>query len=516
MKTLKNYFIIMLSVIFVSTSTSCSDDDYIDPQGPDTTGNIKVYTLNSVAVPSISGTATFIELDDNSVTVELDLQNTPVGGVHPAHIHVNTAAEGGAIAISLNPVDGNTGESSTNFNAQDDGTSISFSELLNFDGYINVHFSAQELGTIVAQGDIGQNELTGTSKAYALSELAVAGIEGTATFYERNNGEALGVLQLINTPAGGLHPAHIHMNTAVEGGGIAFSFNPVDGDTGVSNTQVSQLDDETPFGYDEVLDFNGYINVHLSAEQLSTIVAQGDIGQNELTGETKTYDLEEKDVAGINGIAKFAERANGTTLVTIELVGTPAGGSHPAHIHENDAATGGPIIVGLNPVNGDTGISRTQVSQLVGGASVSYDDFLTIDAYINVHLSADNLATIVAQGNIGSNEGTPTGTVVNYNVTNSGASAYIFNDGGFTDASNPNLTLQRGETYTFTLNAPGHPFYINSTQGTGTGNAYNNGVTNNGAVNGVITFTVPEDAPNTLFYNCEFHGSMTGTITIVD
>jgi hypothetical protein len=41
----------------------------------------------------------------------------------------------------------------------------------------------------------------------------------------------------------------------------------------------------------------------------------------------------------------------------------------------------------------------------------------------------------------------------------------------------------------------GHPFYLNSVQGTGTANAYNSGVTNNGAVSGSITFTVPMNAP---------------------
>ena len=66
------------------------------------------------------------------------------------------------------------------------------------------------------------------------------------------------------------------------------------------------------------------------------------------------------------------------------------------------------------------------------------------------------------------------------------------------------------------MNTEGHPFYINTTQGTGTTNSYNSGVTNNGAVSGTITFTVPMDAPNTLYYNCEFHGSMTGTITVTD
>jgi hypothetical protein len=35
------------------------------------------------------------------------------------------------------------------------------------------------------------------------------------------------------------------MNTAVEGGGIAFTFKPVNGDTGISATNVSKLNDNT-------------------------------------------------------------------------------------------------------------------------------------------------------------------------------------------------------------------------------------------------------------------------------
>jgi len=82
--------------------------------------------------------------------------------------------------------------------------------------------------------------------------------------------------------------------------------------------------------------------------------------------------------------------------------------------------------------------------------------------------------------------------------------------------SNPNITLKRGETYTFSVNAPGHPFLINSVQGVGTANTYNEGVTNNGAAEGTVTFTVPADAPDTLFYNCEFHASMTGELNIIN
>jgi hypothetical protein len=96
-------------------------------------------------------------------------------------------------------------------------------------------------------------------------------------------------------------------------------------------------------------------------------------------------------------------------------------------------------------------------------------------------------------------------------VTNSGMTAYVI-DG----MSNPSLTFCRGMTYTFAVNAPGHPFYIKTVQGTGTDNAYSSGVTGNGATSGDLVFAVPADAPATLFYDCSLHTAMTGTIHTVN
>ena len=107
-------------------------------------------------------------------------------------------------------------------------------------------------------------------------------------------------------------------------------------------------------------------------------------------------------------------------------------------------------------------------------------------------------------------------TSISYEVSNQAASAYLFTGEGLNSAVNPDITLQRGETYEFVVNAPGHPFLIKSEQTTGTDNTYNNGVTNNGAAQGTVTFTVPNEAPDTLFYVCEFHGPMTGTFNIVN
>jgi len=102
-----------------------------------------------------------------------------------------------------------------------------------------------------------------------------------------------------------------------------------------------------------------------------------------------------------------------------------------------------------------------------------------------------------------------------FTITNSGSGAYVFSGGGTSSDSNPTLYLQRGETYTFAVNATGHPFYIKTVSGTGTGNAYNDGTSNNGVEVGDIEFTVQHDAPDILYYNCSAHSSMAGTIHVV-
>lgn len=365
--------------------------------------------------------------------------------------------------------------------------------------------------------DSDQDPIQLNSKVYELNVASDSGVMGTVTFIELSDSSISIKLNLQNTVAGNSHPAHLHVNTAAEGGAIALSLEQVNGGTGESTTIFNSLDDGTPVSYDDLLNFNGYINVHESVANLTTIIAQGDVGQNELTGTKISYVLNEGALPGVSGSIEFAERVNESTLVTINLLGTVSGNIHPAHIHENNLATTGNIIAGLTAVDGGTGISKTQVAALVSGASVTYTDFLTINAYVNVHFSDTDLVTIVAEGNIGANlDDTLIPESKTYDVTNGGSSAYIFNGEGLTNTNNPDLTFRRGSTYILNVNAPGHPFLINTVQGTGSANIYNEGVTNNGAVNGTITFIVPSNAPNTLYYNCQFHGLMNGEITITD
>jgi hypothetical protein len=76
--------------------------------------------------------------------------------------------------------------------------------------------------------------------------------------------------------------------------------------------------------------------------------------------------------------------------------------------------------------------------------------------------------------------------------------AYLFTPNGLT--RNPVIRLFRGQTYNFDIDAVGHPFNIKTTRTSGDLDRYNKGISANGVEKGTITFEVPLDAPDVLFY----------------
>ncbi len=237
---------------------------------------------------------------------------------------------------------------------------------------------------------------------YTLKVKDQLGVSGTVTFTETSST----VTTISIALSGGdteNHPAHIHLNSAVEGGDIAISLNSVV--NGVSSTDVTKLDNNSAVNYSQLIAFDGYLNVHQSANNLTTIIAQTDIGGNELTTTQKTYTLAAVGASGVNGTALFEKRKNGNSLITISLNGTLAGGVHPAVIHIGSVATvgGGPVVKTLNPVDGTTGKSYTTLRTLDNGTPISYDNAMVYDGYLAIHESTLLMANVLCQGNIGSN-----------------------------------------------------------------------------------------------------------------
>ncbi len=97
--------------------------------------------------------------------------------------------------------------------------------------------------------------------------------------------------------------------------------------------------------------------------------------------------------SGITGLVIVKGDTRNST-VTVLLQGTPAGGKHPMHFHAGNCESGGDIVIPLNDLDGTTGTSRTVVN-------VPYGAIVGGDHYLNVHLSAEDLGTIVACGEVG-------------------------------------------------------------------------------------------------------------------
>ena len=102
-------------------------------------------------------------------------------------------------------------------------------------------------------------------------------------------------------------------------------------------------------------------------------------------------------------------------------------------------------------------------------------------------------------------------------VTNSGASGYVWNSGsdrnGTISGANPGVVYDRGDTINWTINASGHPFYIKDIQGNGTLNQ-TNAVTGQGTVNSIISYSPTVGGRK--YYQCSVHNDMNGEIYIAD
>lgn len=93
-------------------------------------------------------------------------------------------------------------------------------------------------------------------------------------------------------------------------------------------------------------------------------------------------------------------------------------------------------------------------------------------------------------------------------------------DGFVIDGEEANeLTLVRGEMYTFQMDGvPAfHPFYLSTSEAGAGAEPYTDGVTGTGATGSdVLTFVVPMDAPDLLWYQCQNHQFMGWRITITN
>ena len=146
---------------------------------------------------------------------------------------------------------------------------------------------------------------------------------------------------------------------------------------------------------------------------------------------------------------------------------------------------------------------------------------ITVQNIINDTSAITEVSTETTSTETTSTETTSTETTSNtfsITVTAQSSSNYLLSgsdQNGNVSGNDPSISAKVGDTFSFNVNSPGHPFYliVISNGGTDSNNLID-GVSNNGASSGTISWT--PTAAGTYYYICEYHPSMLGTITITE
>ena len=249
-----------------------------------------------------------------------------------------------------------------------------------------------------------------------------------------------------------------------------------------------------------------YVNMNI------TTGGVGDTRVSLLTQYTTIGDLSDIDVSTTPPTTNQVLKWNGTNWVP------------------GDDNAGVSAITSFATVNADTGTttasSESDALTIAGGSNITTSiagDTVTIafNGTLTTTLAAltDTDVAGITQGDSlywnGSDWVVTRSPITWWELNADGIQHYTFAGPGFTGtAMDPTLYVMRGMTYAFDNSVQGgaHPFRIQSTSGL-SGSAYTDGQTGSGS--SVLYWTVPMDAPSTLYYQCTLHSLMNGTITVV-
>jgi hypothetical protein len=135
--------------------------------------------------------------------------------------------------------------------------------------------------TACHETETAKNDFTGNQSIYPLLSGSTYPINGTVTFKEKTDGSTLIQIALSGTEGDLKHPVHLHLgDLSTPDAAVAALLNPVIGKTGISETLLSKLSDESTITYHELVQYNACIKVHLSdaGPDKNIILAGGNIG----------------------------------------------------------------------------------------------------------------------------------------------------------------------------------------------------------------------------------------------
>jgi len=143
-------------------------------------------------------------------------------------------------------------------------------------------------------------------------------------------------------------PAHIHSGTCKNIGEVVAPLTDLTGATGGDRVGQSRRAipaessfTSVPMTLDEILGSDHVVNVHLSAEEIGTYIACGEVGGMLTPDGALIIGLRELNNSGFTGIAYLAPGADGASTDVSVFVAPTAGGGQNRNAEEEEYATPG-------------------------------------------------------------------------------------------------------------------------------------------------------------------------------
>lgn len=134
---------------------------------------------------------------------------------------------------------------------------------------------------ISCQENVSTNDFTGNETTYDLQSASQYNISGIVTLKEKRDGTTVVVLKLAGTSGESKLPVHLHLgDISTPGADVAALLTPVNAKTGISETVLKQLADETEIPYSDLIKLNACVKIHLSdvGPERDIVLAGGNIG----------------------------------------------------------------------------------------------------------------------------------------------------------------------------------------------------------------------------------------------
>ena len=146
------WLIVIIVIVIAAVMASRGDD-----AEPGDAMMAKPITVALAAVGNSGETGTAVISDENGkLKVSVTLSGQPTGSSQPAHIHMGACPNPGTVKINLPNVENGTSELvSETMTMEDVATALGTGPLA-----LNVHLSADAIGTYVACGDIAAPAMT--------------------------------------------------------------------------------------------------------------------------------------------------------------------------------------------------------------------------------------------------------------------------------------------------------------------------------------------------------------------